>query len=78
MVVGRWEDVRGDNATQELQEGPAQSGVFARVRRGGAGYEIDALDSQGRVVQTLGPGSRDRGCDPIRRAAADVDGVGGR
>ena len=39
------------------QEGPAESGVFARVRRGGAGYEIDALDSQGRVVQTLGPGS---------------------
>jgi hypothetical protein len=57
VVVGRWEDVRGDNATQELQDGPARSGVFARVRRGGAGYEIDALDSQGRVVQTLGPGS---------------------
>jgi hypothetical protein len=57
VVVGRWEDVRGDNATQELQDGPAQSGVFARVRTGGAGYEIDALDSQGRVVQTLGPGT---------------------
>jgi hypothetical protein len=57
VVVGQWEDVRGDNATQELQDGPAQSGVFARVRRGGAGYEIDALDSQGRVVQTLGPGT---------------------
>jgi hypothetical protein len=57
VVVGRWENVRGDNATQELQDGPGESGVFARVRRGGAGYEIDALDSQGRVVQTLGPGS---------------------
>jgi uncharacterized protein DUF4430 len=57
VVVGRWEDVRGDNATQELQDGPGESGVFARVRRGGAGYEIDALDSQGRVVQTLGAGS---------------------
>jgi hypothetical protein len=57
VVVGRWEDVRGDNATEQLQDGPGQSGVFARVRRGGAGYEIDALDSQGRVVRTLGPGS---------------------
>jgi hypothetical protein len=57
VVVGRWEEVRGDNATQELQDGPGESGVFARVRRGGAGYEIDALDSRGRVVQTLGPGS---------------------
>jgi hypothetical protein len=57
VVVGRWEDVRGDNATQELQDGPGQSGVFARVRRGGAGYEIDALDLEGRVVQTLGPGT---------------------
>ena len=54
---GRWEDVRGDNATQKLQEGPGESGVFARVRRGGAGYEIDALDSRGRVVQTLGSGT---------------------
>lgn len=57
VVVGRWEDVRGDNATQELQDGPGESGVFARVRSAGAGYEIDALDSQGRVAQTLGPGS---------------------
>jgi hypothetical protein len=57
VVVGRWEDVRGDNATQELQEGPGESGVFARVRPGGTGYEIDALDSQSRVVQTLGPGT---------------------
>lgn len=57
VVVGRWEEVRGDNATQQLQDGPAESGVFARVRRGGAGYEIDALDSRGRVVQTLGPGT---------------------
>jgi hypothetical protein len=57
VVVGRWEDVRGDNATQELQDGPGESGVFARVRRSGAGYEIDALDSQSRVVQALGPGT---------------------
>jgi hypothetical protein len=57
VVVGRWEDVRGDNATQELQDGPGESGVFARVHRGGTGYEIDALDSQGRVVKTLGPGT---------------------
>ena len=57
VVVGRWEQVRGDNASQKLQEGPGESGVFARVHRGGTGYEIDALDSQGRVVQTLAAGT---------------------
>jgi hypothetical protein len=57
VVVGRWEEVRGDNATEQLHDGPRESGVFARVRRGDGGYEIDALDSQGRVVQTLGPGT---------------------
>jgi hypothetical protein len=57
VVVGRWEEVRGDNATEKLQDGPGESGVFARLRRGEAGYEIDALDSRGRVVQTLGSGT---------------------
>jgi hypothetical protein len=57
LVVGTWEDVRRDNATQEIEEGPAQSGVFARVGRGARGFEIDVLDGQGRVVRTLGAGS---------------------
>ena len=57
VVVGKWEDARHDSAAREIEEGPAQSGVFARVGRAGDGFEIDVLDSQGRVVQKLGPGS---------------------
>ncbi|MGH2979938.1 MAG: DUF4430 domain-containing protein [Solirubrobacterales bacterium] len=56
LVVGRWEDVRSDSATSRIEDGPAESGVFARVRRGASGYEIDVLDSDGRVVEALGPG----------------------
>jgi uncharacterized protein DUF4430 len=57
VVVGKWEDVRHDSAAREIEEGPAQSGVFARVGRAADSFEIDVLDSQGRVVQRLGPGS---------------------
>jgi hypothetical protein len=57
LVVGRWEEVRADAAVREIEDGPAKSGVFARVGSRGAGYEIDVLDAQGRVVQTLGPGT---------------------
>jgi len=57
LVVGRWEDVRHDNAAGKIEDGPRESGVFARVHRGDGGFEIDVLDGRGRVVETLGPGS---------------------
>lgn len=57
VVVGRWAEVRHDNATQEIAEGPERSGVFARVRSEGDGDRIEVLDPRGRVVRTLGPGS---------------------
>jgi Domain of unknown function (DUF4430) len=57
VVVGEWEDVRRDNAIGKLEDGPAQSGVFARVHRGESGYEIDVLDPRGRVTATLRDGS---------------------
>jgi hypothetical protein len=57
VVVGPWDQVRGDNASRLVAEGPQESGVFARIRRGDAGYEIDGLDAQGRVATTLRSGS---------------------
>jgi Domain of unknown function (DUF4430) len=57
VVVGEWDDVRRDNAIGRIEDGPAQSGVFARVHRGDSGYRIDVLDAQGRVAATLGRGS---------------------
>jgi hypothetical protein len=57
VVVGRWEEVRRDNASRELEDGPAKTGVFARLGRGPAGFAIDVLDAQGRPVETLAAGS---------------------
>jgi hypothetical protein len=57
VVVGRWQDVRDDNASGMIEDGPRESGVFARVHLGGAAFEIDVLDHGGRVVDTLGSGS---------------------
>jgi hypothetical protein len=57
VVVGRWEDVRRDNASRLVADGPQESGVFAHIRRGNGGYEIDALDAQGRIATTSGAGS---------------------
>lgn len=57
VVVGRWEEIRRDSATRLLEEGPGESGVFARVGRGPDGHEIDVLDDGGRVVRTLGAGA---------------------
>ena len=57
VVVGRWEDVRQDAASRQIEEGPARSGVFARVGREAGGYRIDVLDSRGRTVNTLSAGS---------------------
>ena len=57
VVVGPWEQVRRDSATNLLENGPRESGVFARVGRGSAGYEIALLDETGRVVRTLGAGA---------------------
>ena len=63
LVVGEWTDVRRDAAAQQLEQGPAKSGVFARFSAGGAGgargkgYELDLLDAQNRVVRRLGSGA---------------------
>jgi hypothetical protein len=57
-VVGEWEEVRADAATDQLSRGPDESGVFARPGPApGGGYEIDLLDDTGRVVRTGGPGT---------------------
>ena len=57
VVVGPWEQVRRDSATNLLEDGPRESGVFARMGRGSAGYEIELLDAAGEVVRTLGRGA---------------------
>jgi len=55
VLVGRWEDLRADQALEQIDRGPAASGVYARF--GDEGRLIDLLDARGRNVRTLGPGA---------------------
>jgi hypothetical protein len=57
VVVGEWSTVRADAATRRLEEGPRESGVFARPMVRGGASTIALLDSRGRTVRTLGPGA---------------------
>ncbi len=57
LVVGPWQDVRRDGASQRLEGGPAKSGVYVRpVAKGGA-FAFELLDEAGDTVRTLGPGA---------------------
>ena len=55
VVVGPWRAVRVDPAAQQLERGPAGSGVY--VRPSPTGASIALLDASGRRAGTLGPGA---------------------
>ena len=57
LLIGEWSDVRADSAAQKLEDGPAESGVFARPVDRGDAYEFELLDAEGRTARTLGPGA---------------------
>ncbi len=57
LLIGEWADVRADAAARKLEQGPGQSGVFARPVSRADGYALELLDAQGRAARTLGPGS---------------------
>ena len=45
LVVGKWSEVRQDAASEQIEQGPGKSGVFARFgAAGGGAYELDLLD----------------------------------
>jgi hypothetical protein len=55
VLVGRWSVLREDQALEQIDRGPAASGVYARFGDDGALLEL--LDAQGRSVRALGPGA---------------------
>lgn len=56
IFVGQWSDLRdGARVLRVLENGPAESGVFARFRDEGANLEM--LDSRGEVARSAGPGT---------------------
>jgi hypothetical protein len=56
LMVGEWDQVRRDAAALQIEEGPARSGVFARIGPGSAGPELLLLDEGGRIVQRIARG----------------------
>ncbi len=52
VLVGPWTALRIDPAAVYLQQGPGQSGVYARFPP--AGNALQLLDADGRVVRTVG------------------------
>jgi hypothetical protein len=55
IVVGRWADVRRDPAAKLIEQGPASSGVFARMDP--AGDRLVLLEADGTPARTLGAGA---------------------
>lgn len=55
VVVAPWDVTREVQAARPIQEGPAQSGVFARFSP--EGEELALLDEEGNEAATLGPGA---------------------
>jgi Domain of unknown function (DUF4430) len=55
ILVGRWPELRGDLAAEQLEQGPKTSGVYARISEDGK--TITALDPRGRAVRRLGAGA---------------------
>lgn len=54
VLVGPWDRLRSDPAAQLIEEGPAESGVFADFETTGDGYEVVALDEGGARARRLG------------------------
>ena len=53
FVVGPWGDVRNDDAVRQIERGPGESGVFARVVQVPGGYRFELLDRRGAVARSL-------------------------
>jgi Domain of unknown function (DUF4430) len=57
VLVGPWQRLRTDPAARLIEDGPAESGVFADFEATGDGYELVALDEGGERARRLGTGA---------------------
>jgi len=57
VVVARWPGARLVRATAALEQGPGQSGVFARFAAGGGTRRLHLLGPNGEVVRQAPPGT---------------------
>lgn len=56
VVVGTWRELHPELAANLIEHGPSASGVYARFA-GPYGQSLQLLDSQARVMRTLGAGA---------------------
>lgn len=54
VLVGPWQRLRTDPVARLIEDGPAESGVYAEIEATGDGYEVVALDEGGEVADRLG------------------------
>jgi hypothetical protein len=60
VVVGPWDAVRQDQAAVQIEDGPAQSGVYADFEpAAGGGYDLVPLDPADREAFRSAPGERE-------------------
>ena len=64
VLVGRYAQLRVDDAAAKLERGPRASGVYARPAPDGRSVAV--LDATGRVTRTLGPGTGLVGATRVR------------
>jgi hypothetical protein len=57
VLVGAWIRIRGDDAAELIEDGPATSGVFADFERDDRGPMLVALDERGESVTGLRAGA---------------------
>jgi hypothetical protein len=55
VLVGPWSRLRGDPVAALIEDGPAESGVFAEFVARPGGYRLRGLDPAARPVREFGP-----------------------
>lgn len=54
ILVGPWQRLRTDPTAKLIEDGPAESGVYAEFEATGDGYEVVALGEDGEIAARLG------------------------
>jgi uncharacterized protein DUF4430 len=57
VLVGPWARLRTDPAAAQIENGPAESGVYAEFERAAGGYRLRGLDEAADPAHTFGPGA---------------------
>jgi Domain of unknown function (DUF4430) len=54
VLVGPWAKLRSDPAASLIEDGPAESGVYAEFASAGGGFQLVGLDEDGKKARAFG------------------------